>query len=569
MVFFAKKYNMRTLKLLSAFLLVASCHVSLFSQACEVSNAFEILDVNNIRVGLPVEGSLWTDNSNYIFEVPKDNPVPQLMLGGIWIAGKDNAGNLKIAAQAHGVSSGTSDFWAGPLVVSGPNVGTTSTASCSNFSRLWKVERFEIDAHVTDWQDNGQIDGPVPQSIFAWPGKLNPESPSANGFVLPDQPLAPFVDRNANGIYEPLLGDFPDVKGDQAVWWVFNDEGAGAIHDQTEGYALHVEIQATAFAFKGDGSPHLNNTVFYEYKIINRTTEPLDSTYISLWVDMDLGYYPDDMFGSIPAEKLAFLFNNDGVTSEGDTLPIIGIKVLEGPTGTNGQDVGFSSLTYYNSPSFGNPQPDINTTAPNYDIEYYNYMTGRWKFGQPFCYGGSGFSPACVPTNHVFPDNPSEPAPACSMCTANLPAYDRRVLINSGPFNLASGESNSISYAVMANFEVEYPCPDITPLIEQALAVQEVANNQFTATHEKASPAAALQFSPNPLSGTGLLRIQQPDLFFEKVELHTLDGRLVRRYDGLSANALLVEREGLAPALYFLTAQLSNGQVGTVKVVVQ
>ena len=37
--------------------------------------------------------------------------------------------------------------------------------------------------------------------------------------------LAPFVDQKGDGIYDPTEGDYPDIEGDQAIWWVMNDVG--------------------------------------------------------------------------------------------------------------------------------------------------------------------------------------------------------------------------------------------------------------------------------------------------------------------------------------------------------
>ena len=35
--------------------------------------------------------------------------------------------------------------------------------------------------------------------------------------------LAPFVDVDYDGLYNPALGDYPDVMGDQAIFFIFND----------------------------------------------------------------------------------------------------------------------------------------------------------------------------------------------------------------------------------------------------------------------------------------------------------------------------------------------------------
>ena len=40
-----------------------------------------------------------------------------------------------------------------------------------------------------------------------------------------DKDLAPFVDVDNDGNYNPLNGDYPKIKGNQSIWWVMNDNG--------------------------------------------------------------------------------------------------------------------------------------------------------------------------------------------------------------------------------------------------------------------------------------------------------------------------------------------------------
>ena len=67
---------------------------------------------------------------------------------------------------------------------------------------------------------------------------------------MPNVPhgLAPFFDQNGNGVYEPMLGDVPNINNaDQGIWWVFND--AGNIHTQSNGATIGAEIQVLAYAY--------------------------------------------------------------------------------------------------------------------------------------------------------------------------------------------------------------------------------------------------------------------------------------------------------------------------------
>ncbi|MBK8564185.1 MAG: T9SS type A sorting domain-containing protein [Saprospiraceae bacterium] len=552
--------------------------IQAFSQACAVSTDTAHLDVNNARVILQAGADMfWNRGDGYAGYVnPKGNTapsgIPNIATTGFWLGGLDDGGNLKLAASMYGAYQGQTDWWPGPLDME----GTTNSAICTNFDQLWKVNHDEILSHIADFTSDGDIDGPVPQSILAWPGKDNPESMSANGFALPAaQTLAPFVDRNGNGKYEPNLGDYPKIKGDQAIWWIFNDEGGGSIHYESNSIPNRAEVHAMAYAFEGSGDENLANTSFYEFTIFNRAAENMNDLYTSLWLTSHFGCPVDDFFGCISEEKMAIFYNEDeedgqigcdcgGAPSFCDNIPVTGIKVLSGPKNDNGEDTGFSSFIYFNNPGLLNPP--IATTDPATDIEFYNYQRGTWRDGTPLTLGGSGYNPSGgSPHPFALDGNPAE-ADGWSSCTTTLPQYDRRLLINSGPVNLSPGESTSICYAVMTKFGVNYPCPDVTPLIEMGNAIEEFCAS-LSPANEPIAAANATQFYPNPLVSEGKLTASGEQI--ESVRLFNVNGQLVRHYKDLKANELIISRGGLPAGLYYYATLLGNGQLATRKIAIQ
>lgn len=555
-----------------ALLLLLTSGVT-FSQStpCTVSNASAKLDVNNVEAILQASGDIWWDRSDAGYFVPKPTigqpATASIYAGGMWLSGFDPGGNLKVAASGYGAATGLTDWWPGPIDAES---GATVQEICQNFDRHWKVNRSEIEQHRADFLDNGQIDGPVPASVLAWPGRNNPESPAANGFALPtDHRLAPFFDQNANGNYEPMLGDYPEVPGDQAIWWVFNDEGGGALHGETQGVAIRAEVLALAYAFAGETDANLYNTTFYDFTIINQAKEFIDSTFVSLWMDVDLGCYTDDFLGSIPEEKLAFFYNADaldgdvGCNCSGnvptycENAPLLGVKVLSGPESEAGEDLGFSSFMYLNNPGVGSSQPA--THNPNSDIEYYRFMSGSWRDGTPLTAGGDGYDPASTDfTSHVFAGNPSDPN-GWSECTENLLVGDKRVVINSGPFKLEPGESTSVCYAVMSYFGATLPCPDVTPLVEMGDAVAAFCNSMTGADDTPIRQHGELVFLPNPVHGTARLVLKNAEQGLQQVSIFGLDGRLVQFFNNLNTNELEISAQGWAAGVYSYLAVLKGG----------
>lgn len=415
------------------------------------------LDINNVRCRLLGAGDFWWDLQNDAkYEIPKVDPstgtipVSSSFAGALWVGGIDAGGQLKIAAQTYRQSG--NDFWPGPL----DNDGTIEEATCNAYDRHWKVNRTEIDDFfetILEYGGNPGVsetpaeipENRIPTVIREWPGLGNPMATGKAGELLNvTRDLGPFVDVNFNGYYEPQLGEYPDIDGDQAIFWVYNDKGN--IHTESGGDAIGLEIQALAFGFTTNDE--INDMTFYRYKVTNFATTSLDSTYFGQWVDSDLGAYDDDWVGCDTVLSLGLCYNGDlvdGPTSPnyGPNPPIFGTDFFQGPIKYTFDDgvitdsirLGMSSFLYYDN-NF------LITGNPEVAAHYYGYMSGTWKDGSPFTYGGNGYG-GTERTNFIFPSDPSDPT-GWSECTEGNTAFDRRYLQSSGPFRLLPGAKNEI-----------------------------------------------------------------------------------------------------------------------------
>ncbi|MBK7609457.1 MAG: hypothetical protein IPI18_20800 [Saprospiraceae bacterium] len=120
-----------------------------------------------------------------------------------------------------------------------------------------------------------------------------------------------------------------------------------------------------------------------------------------------------------------------------------------------------SSFTYYNNAAIGN-WPNA-MTDPDNAQEYYNYMSGSWKDGTPFSFGGTAYQIGAARNDFAFTDAPNVNS-GWSMCTANLDFGDRRTIQASGPFRLDPGAVNELIIGVVWVPDVDYPCPSIDRL---------------------------------------------------------------------------------------------------------
>ena len=510
---------------------------------CSTAQGKTLLDINNVRATLLVGGDIWWDGDSGQYVVPKPpegsglDPVSSLFAGAVWIGGFDSGGNLKIAAQTYGTGNGNTDFWPGPLT----EEGTVGEDTCAQWDRFFEVSGANIDQHIKIWLDakeNGedQIDpNLIPEDIKGWPAHKNPFFEEINKFELPitDQGLAPFFDENLNGIYEPHLGDYPIIEirgceeldiapqyGDQMIFWIYND--AGGVHSETGGIPIQMEVQVQAFSY--ETNDEINNMSFYRYKLINRALDQIDSCYFAMWVDPDLGCHLDDYIGCDTARSMMYVYNSDALDGESScndcagvftyctNIPILGVDYFRGPLGPkmfcNGMDasgglcnpplnsvvppdtiveLGMSSFTYYNNGGV-DPPPPPGTEDPASAPEHYNYLSGSWRDGLRFTYGGNGHNPTSIEfINYAFTESPND-INGWSMCQEGLADGDRRTVQASGPFRLDPGAINELIVGATWVPDIDYPCPAISKLTFADDIAQALFDNCFDITDGPDAP---------------------------------------------------------------------------------
>ena len=434
---------------------------------CTASSSYDWLDINNVKTRINSGGDMWWDlpsgtGSKYF--IPANGSATSLFAGSLWIAGVDVNNQLKCAALRFRQVG--NDYYTGPLTVDGKASITPET--CAKWDKIFKITRAEVDEFLSNVEAGTIQDGTaeIPSIIANWPATRADDDPEGIAYYL-----APFYDANGDGDYDPKAGDYPyyDItnelchtkiptmeeeihgtmhgsiladqvlKGDQTLWWIFNDKGAA--HTESGGQAIGIEVRAQAFAFATNDE--INNMTFYSYEIINRSTYTLTGTYFSPWTDVDLGYGWDDYVGCDVARGLGYGYNGSAVDGSGEPEaygaqpPAIGIDFFQGPymdadgidnpkytfmqifdhidpvTGDsifvndsatavqvvdesingvnfgNGivddERFGMRRFVYHNNSSADNGDPN---TAP----QYYNYLRGIWKNGAKMRYGGNAYT---------------------------------------------------------------------------------------------------------------------------------------------------------------------------------
>lgn len=505
------------------------------------------MEVNNVRARLLTGGDIWNispTQGGYIVPKPAPGqlPVSAIYAGGVWIGGRDRAGNTKLSGVTYR-SDGT-DFFAGPLDIN----GTTDKEVCDNWDRFFTVAGINVRNHynkVIKFKETGvPIDcDSIPEDVRYWPGQGNPYWREKFTFNLPDQPLGAFWDDDQDNIYDPCNGDFPliDIRGcepdnigeakelipDQMIFWIYNDNGGPQTLSGPSTIQMEVQVQSFAYSTNDE----INDMTFYRYKLINKAAEDLRDCYFSMWIDPDLGCSEDDFIGCDISRSLAIVYNQDavdgnngsscdGTNTYGTEIPIIGMDYFRGPLGpkvfkrdamgvpvldangnkileepepfTGQQDtlveLGMTSFTYHERQIGGSFPPATTDPQRGREDGFYNYIRGFWRDGTPLTFGGSGYTPGSADTvRYAFPDDPNK-TNGWSMCTANLPIGDRRTLQATGPLLLQPGATNELILGVVFVPDVDYPCPDITRLKFADDIAQALFDNCFDITDGPDAP---------------------------------------------------------------------------------
>lgn len=437
-------------------LLSLFCFANMFAANAQAITG-DYLDINNVKAYFNVGGDLFLNFANMQFEVPKGSGTSTIFTGNLWIGGYDAGGALKTAAQTYRLSG--TDFFQGPI----DTTGTYGTSYDSSWNRVWKINKYDIDSFVI-WINGGSI-GPNPIDSIAmevinnWPV-----------FNMIGEPLAPYVDVNIDGIYDPSSGDYPKIKGDQAIFFVYNDSRDS--HTATSGAKLGIEIQGMAYAYNCANDSALYNTIFTNYKIINKSPNRLDSVFIGNWTDFDIGYFTDDYVGCDVTRGAYYGYNGDSLDNGGYGLnpPAQAVVFLSGPfadpdgidnpanstpNGTaygdgiiDNERMGMGKFIYFNNTA--NP---VNGNPTNGD-DFYQYLTGTWRTGVPVTYGADGTS-GSVNCNYMFPENSDPlgygtnmvPQTPWDETSAGIVPSDRRGLGSYGPFTFIPGATQEVDFA--------------------------------------------------------------------------------------------------------------------------
>lgn len=308
---------------------------------------------------------------------PRDSYNGILAGGGIWIAGKRD-GEWRIT-----ISGDSSEFVPG-------QIGDNGLPADPNF-RIYKITRGE------DYQQNDDYRN--------WPVELG----------------AP-----ADAFGRPL------VRGSQSLFAIFNDsDSAGHVFRGFAGTTpLGVQVKLNAYTWDNDYQlldTLLSQVVFLDYSVTSEFDGSIDSSSITLYADVDIGYSVSDRFGSNEELKCAYIYDeSDDDPYYGPQPPVVGIVCL---------DDAVTSANFYYQCSRQYPECIRVDTLP----ELINLVHGLRPNGAEHI-----DSVTLLPTRFPYGGNLS----VGNGAVCNL-SRDYRILLNTAPMDMERGVERKVKVAVI------------------------------------------------------------------------------------------------------------------------
>ncbi|RMD94367.1 MAG: hypothetical protein D6814_14640, partial [Calditrichaeota bacterium] len=304
---------------------------------------------------------------------------------------------------------------------------------------------------------------------------------------------APFIDRNGNGIYDPPPADFttkeliekgydepglagadPNSPADQVIWTVYNDLHRPTSTGRFGSEPTGLEIQVTIWGYKRTDA--LGNIFFRKWRIINKGGVEidangtkgvfnLDSMYVCQWSDPDLGSFSDDLVGCDTTLSLGFVYNGNAIDTDFRKFnlppPSGGYDFLQGPIIPSPGDravfdlkyiddfknLGMTGFSYF---SAGSPYSDPGGGYDTNTILWYKMLRGFAPLEGPD--QRYAFPPGVTPG--PFP-LAGDPVTGTGHIDGQGQDYsfvpgDRRLLVITGPFELAAGDTQEVVVAFVA-----------------------------------------------------------------------------------------------------------------------
>lgn len=445
-----------------------------------------ILANQAIETTIQSNSTFFHDNGVPAFELNGSSDKHIFRYGSIWMMGVDSGKTF----GSMSVNSSSEELWPGPI-----DTITGLPKDPYEWNEIWSVSAAEVEFHKAHYRESGYQ--PI-ESISTWPASHNETNVSAV--------LAPFIDWNTDGKYDPKDGDYPNLPGVENTYFIAND-GAGE-HLTSGTQKLGVELQGF-FYTKSD--EYLQQVVYLDVFAVNRSDRNYVPFYFANYIDLELGNANDNYCGTELIRNMVFGINGDdndeGSEGYGTSLPAAGALSLSHPM--------FASIAFQKGDT-------VRDFAKN-SGEYRNVMEGKWRNGDDKIRKGNGTGTGMA-TTFMYSGNsePDFPTANWTDSSSGDQAGQRNIL---SIYKIESLKAKSFEKFSMAFFGFTGTENSMDKLIEIASKIID-ANGGPVSTQSVTNEPFVVY--PNPLiSGNSIYfdGLYSGDI---SVQMFTLDGRETR-----------------------------------------
>ncbi|MBI2281713.1 MAG: T9SS type A sorting domain-containing protein [Bacteroidetes bacterium] len=384
-----------------------------------------------------------------------------------------------------------------------------------------------------------------------------------------------------------------------ATYIIYNDYST-VPHKLSGGQTIGLEIHQMAYAFGCTSSAALNNTIFVEYKIINKTANTYPDFYFGMWSDIDIGNAGNEFVECDVTRSCYFQYNNNGTdANSGSTLgygnyhPTQGVVILSGPwidgdwidnsktwDGVNAwcpNGIGFEDVIIDNERwgLTGFMHNNVNGYAyqamPTTASQYHGVMKSYWPDNTYLRYGAEGHVSDYfydVPSKFAFPgaSDPLGYGTSGMAWPAWSPSYygDEKSIGNMGPITFQPGQINVVEVAyVFAQNTITTGVQPGKDLFFQY--VDEIKNlyttgNLFcnsTTNVVKVDDKNDVVLFPNPASDKLYINGLEND-YIVNIRILAVDGKLIKE---LTSNTRTIDLNEMETGIYFIEITTENNKL--------
>jgi len=477
-----------------------------------IIDAFKQLDANQIRTWFRNNGSCNRDpqTGNGGFEWPINSGLYARYTSGLWLG--CIIGNDTITSA----SEYSSDYTNGYINNNGFPMGQSDSSY-----RIYKI--FKGDSTSSDY-----LSWPVNQGAYV----------------------------NSSGR--------PFFLGTQTMFYVYIDSYSH-FSGQTGSVPLKAQVLQTNWAYNHPG--YLENVIFTEFRVINRSTNIWNNFYLGIWNDDD-AYIDNGRVATDTLRNLGYSYNADNSDPQyGAAPPAVGNNILRGllkytgniydtvkyynPPGSNNliSKVGYKDLkmTVSNRHNNSSPQPGSPYNSP----ETYKVLEGKWRDGTQW------INPVTQsPTTFVHSGDPV----TGTGWNQTYMTY-KRTLQSTGPVTVNPGDTISVLYAQLIARGTDN-INSITKLRETADYIQQIYDENFQSvvsikniSNEIPAKYELYQNYPNPFNPVTHLEFEISNPGFVSLKVYDMLGKEIKTLvnENKTAGRYAVEFDGsnLPSGIYY------------------